>query len=103
MLKGKNVGVTSPRQISEAILREFPKNVEAIEKMEIAGPGFINVFLTTKYLTDETKLVFLHGALAPPSQHKKRVVVDMSSPNVAKEMHVGHLRYVKLIKLCFLN
>ncbi len=92
MLKGKNVGIANPRQIAEAILREFPKNVEAVEKLEIAGPGFINVFLQEKYLIGETSTIFLHGALAAPNQHKKRVVVDMSSPNVAKEMHVGHLR-----------
>lgn len=92
MLKGKNTGIANPRQIAEAILREFPNNVEAVEKLEIAGPGFINVFLQEKYLIEETSTIFLHGALSAPNPHKKRVVVDMSSPNVAKEMHVGHLR-----------
>ncbi|ODM95171.1 Arginine--tRNA ligase, cytoplasmic [Orchesella cincta] len=92
MLKGKNVGVANPRQIAEAIIREFPKSVDVIEKLEIAGPGFINVFLNVEYLIEETKTVFLHGALPAPNPCKKRVIVDMSSPNVAKEMHVGHLR-----------
>ncbi|CAL8110860.1 unnamed protein product [Orchesella dallaii] len=92
MLKGKVAGIANPRQIADAIVREFPKSIDVIEKLEIAGPGFINVFLNPEYLIEETRTVFLHGALPAPNPCKKRVIVDMSSPNVAKEMHVGHLR-----------
>lgn len=92
VLKGKNAGVANPRQVAEAIIREFPKNVDEIAKLEIAGPGFINVFLADSFVINETKNLFMNGALPAPPRHKMKVIVDMSSPNVAKEMHVGHLR-----------
>ena len=55
------------------------------------GAGFINVHLQPWFVSQLITDVLKHGA-RPPSVEKKRVIVDMSSPNIAKEMHVGHLR-----------
>lgn len=64
-----------------------------ISKMEIAGPGFINVTLDTGFLSDEINKVLRDERLGVPLPEKRqRVIVEFSSPNVAKELHVGHLR-----------
>lgn len=78
------------------ILKNFPENPDLIEKIEVAGPGFINIFLTNKFLVDETINIFVNDVKLAPLVAKKKVVIDMSAPNVAKEMHVGHLRYKQI-------
>ena len=62
--------------------------------MEIAGPGYINIFLSVSYLAARAASLLSDGVLPPqlPADNVRRVVVDYSSPNVAKEMHIGHLR-----------
>lgn len=80
----------NPRKIAEALLAHVPE--EKIEKLEIAGPGFINIWLKKSFLSDAVqKMLDKHLGIMPPEK-KLRLVVDLSSPNVAKEMHVGHLR-----------
>jgi len=59
---------------------------------EVAGVGFINVFLKPSFVSELVRDVIVNGARPPPIDRKLRVVVDFSSPNIAKEMHVGHLR-----------
>lgn len=81
----------NPRQIAEAIVGKFDKATE-VEKLEIAGPGFVNVFLNQKYVTSVVQnMLQPHLGIDLP-QKKQRIVVDFSSPNTSKEMHVGHLR-----------
>ena len=61
-------------------------------KLEIAGPGFINVTLKNDFILGTVDNILRKGVLPPGVGKQKRVVVDFSSPNIAKEMHVGHLR-----------
>ena len=58
----------------------------------MAGPGFINISLKPSFVSELVSDVLVNGIRPPPVQRKLRVVVDFSSPNIAKEMHVGHLR-----------
>jgi arginyl-tRNA synthetase len=82
----------APRAIAEAIKQNL--KLEAMcEPPEIAGPGFINLKLKPAYLEAQLAAMQVDERLGIPSVKKpQRVIVDFSSPNIAKEMHVGHLR-----------
>ncbi|KFO34157.1 arginine--tRNA ligase, cytoplasmic [Fukomys damarensis] len=90
MLKAKDQKV-NPREIAENITKHLPKN-DYIEKVEIAGPGFINVHLRKDFVSEQLTKLLMNGVQLPAVGENKKVVVDFSSPNIAKEMHVGHLR-----------
>ena len=77
---------TNPRELAQKIVQQVDLT-EIAEKTEIAGPGFINITLKNQYIADYLKHC-LDGADTQP----KNVVIDYSGPNLAKEMHVGHLR-----------
>ncbi|KAF2895360.1 hypothetical protein ILUMI_10814 [Ignelater luminosus] len=79
-----------PRDIANKIVPEVPSS-QMIEKLEVAGAGFINIFLNKSYAIEALSTVLKNG-VQPPYCQKQRVLVDFSSPNIAKEMHVGHLR-----------
>jgi len=63
----------------------------------LAGAGFINVHLRKDFVSQQITELLQKGVRRPWCGPRKRVVIDMSSPNIAKEMHVGHLRYVTYV------
>ena len=82
----------SPRAIADQILAKLDLG-EMAEKPTIAGPGFINVRLRTAWLADQLKAAAAEPFFGIPRvEPATKVVVDYSAPNVAKELHVGHLR-----------
>ncbi|CAI9725457.1 arginine--tRNA ligase, cytoplasmic [Octopus vulgaris] len=90
LLKSKGVKV-NPREVAQNILNHLQKT-EYIEKTDIAGPGFINIFLAKNYVSKQISKLLKNGVQPPYIAKKCNVVIDFSSPNIAKEMHVGHLR-----------
>jgi arginyl-tRNA synthetase len=82
-----------PRDLAEAVaakLREF----EMIAAAEVAGPGFVNLRLRETWLAAELGAALSDRARdgVPEAARRERVIVDFSGPNIAKQMHVGHLR-----------
>lgn len=85
----------NPREVAQSIIEKLEvskSKSSVIDHLDIAGPGFINIFIRTSFLENQVQEILddpLLGVSKPP---KQRIIVDFSSPNTAKEMHVGHLR-----------
>lgn len=80
-----------PREIAQTIAEKLQGGIFSL--VEIAGPGFINLTLDKQFLSKHaTEMAFDKRLGVSLSAKRERVIVEFSSPNIAKEMHVGHLR-----------
>eukprot|EP00933_Yihiella_yeosuensis_P005164 TRINITY_DN109626_c0_g1_i1.p1 TRINITY_DN109626_c0_g1~~TRINITY_DN109626_c0_g1_i1.p1 ORF type:complete len:587 (+),score=162.90 TRINITY_DN109626_c0_g1_i1:71-1831(+) len=87
---GKGLGYKTAAEVGEAIKKALPKN-DLFSEIVVSPQGFVTVKLSESWLSKQVS-----GIIGTEIQYEdlpvKRVVVDFSSPNIAKEMHVGHLR-----------
>lgn len=82
----------NPRELAQDVVKKLDLT-DVCDRIEVAGPGFVNLFLKPSFLADQLNRMNQHPRLgiekiSTPFLH----VADFSSPNLAKEMHVGHLR-----------
>ncbi len=82
----------NPRNIASRVVNRIERK-GMIDRAEVAGAGFINIWLNNDWLSIHAQAILEDERVGvKPVDHPKRVVVDYSGPNMAKEMHVGHLR-----------
>ncbi|WP_213716612.1 arginine--tRNA ligase [Cedecea lapagei] len=90
MSVAKTLGMP-PRQVAEKVIANLDLTGIA-SKVEIAGPGFINIFLDPAFLAKNIDEAVASDRVGVSVSEPQTIVVDYSAPNVAKEMHVGHIR-----------
>ena len=85
---------SNPRELAQSLLDliEDSKELTGVARYEIAGPGFINITLMPEFIQAELTRNAQDSRLGIPLETARKVLVDYSSPNLAKEMHIGHLR-----------
>lgn len=81
-----------PREVAEKIVAELTAaKIKEIEKIEIAGPGFINFHLSKAFFVDSVKEIARGNVTEGKALLKKKVIFDYTQPNPFKEFHIGHL------------
>ena len=84
MAAAKKAG-KNPRELAQTVVKHLDLSDIAAD-VSIAGPGFINIVLARSFLARNRPAEII------ASEHPQTVVVDYSAPNLAKEMHIGHIR-----------
>ncbi len=83
----------NPREVAQHVADAASTALgDMVSAIEVAGPGFLNLTFSAQFLAESARDLAIDPHLGVAQQIPRTVVVDYSAPNVAKEMHVGHLR-----------
>lgn len=94
LMVSKKLG-KNPREIAEGIAKSVGQTAKSLglEKVEVAGAGFVNFYLSTGYLLGELQKILENDDFVPTTRLKnKKYMVEYAHPNTHKEMHIGHMR-----------
>ncbi|WP_017622769.1 arginine--tRNA ligase [Nocardiopsis chromatogenes] len=80
-----------PREVAAQIVEHLDAD-DLCREVEISGPGFVNLTLRDDWIAAQARALLDDARLGTPLQRRQNIPIDYSAPNVAKEMHVGHLR-----------
>ncbi|QCI22694.1 arginine--tRNA ligase [Buchnera aphidicola] len=91
LIKLSNMLNLNPHALSEIIILNIEKK-SRYKKITFSQPGFINIFIDEKWISKQLEKIFISSRLGINRSKSQNIVIDYSSPNIAKEMHIGHLR-----------
>ncbi|GJN37417.1 hypothetical protein PR202_gb26370 [Eleusine coracana subsp. coracana] len=91
-IRGTSTSLQNPSAVGQEIVNNLPPS-DIVQSTSVAGPGYVNIVISSDWIAERIHDMLIHGIKTwAPKLPVRRALLDFSSPNIAKEMHVGHIR-----------